>query len=429
MRDHTSDVRNAVIGLLVLLLLVEQSGANLSQNLLRLGLIQTWMRVKPAQPRVYALNDDIPDGWVVQTWGGATAIYRIVTEHVFMGQRAVSIQRTNTTGGVALAQDVSVPANSQLLLSIYSKGVGGAIQVLGDGDTLGWINIPAANAWSNYRLMFRVSSNVNTIRLLLRAGDLGVIYFDEAYLGVASDGRAESNLLGNSGFEEDGVSGDPLIWWSSDVAAPVNQNDLPRGIAYMNIGDMLNGNSSAIQWRARELGSNCSENPAMTGWLLARGEDFEQAGGVLAREQLYQLAIKLASNCPQPYAALAELYAQAQSCWRAAELYNQSARLSEGTPLSGYYSFQEGMLQYRCTGELEQAVIAFQKAEQSSGWEGAAWYYGVAPFFLGQVWEALGHPDEAADAYRRVVACGKCVEHRVTALARLQALTAQKEQP
>jgi tetratricopeptide (TPR) repeat protein len=416
-----SAVRNAMMGLLVLLLLLGQNGASLMQNLLRRDLIQTWMHVKPATSS-NVLNDDIPDSWSVQTWGGATAIYRIVTDQVFIGQRAVSLKRTNTTGGVALAQEVSVPANSQLLLSVYSKGVGGAIQVLGGENTLGWMDIPATDTWQIYRLTFQVPSNANTVRLLLRAVDLGVIYFDEAYLGIASDGIAAANLLGNSGFEEDGVSGDPLIWWSSEVAAPVKQNDLPRGITYMNIGDMLNGNSSVIQQRARELGGNCSESPAMTGWLLARGEDFEQAGGVFAREQLYQLAIKLAPNCPQPYAALADLYARAQSCWRAAELYNQAAHLSEGTPLSGYYSFQEGMLRQRCTGELEQAAIAFQKAEQSSGWEGAVWYYGAAPFFLGQVWEALGHPREAAEAYLRVLACEKCVEYRTAASDRLAIL-------
>ena len=418
-----SAVRNAVMGLLVLLLLLGNSGASFTQNLLRRDLIQTWMHVKPSKTRSNVLNDDIPDSWSVQTWGGATAIYRIVTDQVFAGQRAVSIQRTNIAGGVALAQDVTVPATSRLLLSVYSKGVGGAIQVLGGGDTLGWIDIHAADTWFNYRLTFQVPSNTNTVRLLLRAGDLGVIYFDEAYLGVASDGRAETSLLANPGFEEDGVSGDPLIWWSSEVAAPVKQNDLPRGIAYMNIGDMLNGNSLAIQQRARELGDNCSESPAMTGWLLARGEDFEQAGGVFAREQLYQLAIKLAPNCPQPYAALADLYARAQSCWRAAELYKQAAQLSEGIPqITGYYSFQEGLLRHRCTGELEQAAIAFQKAEQSSGWEGAVWYYGAASFFLGQVWEALERPREAVEAYRRVVACEKCVEHRTAASDRLAIL-------
>jgi hypothetical protein len=421
-RDDMIGIRNAVMGMLVLLLFLGQNEASLIQNLLRRDLIQTWMRIKPVQPRIDVLQDDIPDGWVVQTWGYATAIYRIVTDQFVAGQDAVSIQRTNTAGGVALAQDVTVPVTSQLLLSVYSKGVGGAIQVLGGGDTLGWLYIPAADMWRNYRLTFQVSSNVNTIRLLLRGGELGVIYFDEAYLGVVSNGREESNLLKNSGFEEDGLSGDPLIWWFSEVAAPIEQNDFPRGIAYMNIEDMLTGNSSAIQQRARELGGNCSESPAMTGWLLARGEDFERAGGVFAREQLYLVAIKLAPNCPQPYAALADLYARSQSCWRAAELYKQAAHLSEGTPPSGYYFFQEGLLRQRCTGELEQAAVAFKKAEQSSGWEGAVWYYGAAPYFLGQVWEALGHPREAVEAYRRVLTCEKCAEYHKAASDRLASL-------
>ena len=420
---YMSGVRNAVAGLLIILLLIGQNRARLLQNLFRIDLIHTWMDAKPSQPVINVLHDDIPDGWVVQTWGGATAIYRVVTDQVFSGQRAVSIQRTNTTGGVALAQDVSVTANSEFLISVYSKGVGGAIQVLGGGETLGWMDIPASNTWHNYRLTFQVPSNVNTIRLLLRAADFGVIYFDEAYLGIAMDGRVAENLLGNPGFEEDGVSSDPLTWWSSNVAAPVKQYALPRGIAYMNIRDMLNRNSSAIQQRAREQEGNCSESPAMTGWLLARGPDFEQASGVNAREQLYKLATQLAPDCPQPYAALANLYAGAQSCWRAAELYTQAAQLSEGIPqLTGYYFFQEGLLRHRCTGELDQAVTAFQKAEQSSGWEGGTWYYGAAPFFLGQIWESLGQPNKAAEAYRRVVDCEKCFEHRTAASARLAIL-------
>jgi tetratricopeptide (TPR) repeat protein len=418
-QDDMPGRRNALVGILVLLLFLGQNATGLTQNLFRSDLVRSWMRIKPAQPGSNALHDDIPDGWVVQTWGGATAIYKIVTDQVFAGQNAISIQRTNTAGGVALAQNIPVPASSQLLLSVYSRGAGGAIQVLAGSDTLGWMNIPAANAWRIYRLTFRVPSTVKTIRLLLRGGDLGTIYFDEAYLGIVSEGKEEPNLLLNSGFEKDGYSGDPLTWWFSEVAAPIRQNHFQRGIPYENIEDMLIGDSSAIQQRARELGDSCSETPAMTGWLLARGEDFEKAGGVFAREQLYKLAIELAPNCPQSYAALADLYMRVQSCWRAAGLYNKAALLSEDTPLSGYFSFQEGMLRQRCTGELELAVVAFQKAEKISGWEGAAWYYGAAPYFLGQVWEALGNQGAAIDAYQRVVACEKCVEYRKAASNRL----------
>jgi len=422
MHNEMYGVRNAIMGLLVIVLLLGQNGASLMQNLLRIDLIHTWMHIKPLTWSDM-LNDDIPDKWSVQSWGGATAIYRIVTGQVLSGQHAISIQRTNIIGGVALVQDVTVPATSQMLLSVHSKGVGGAIQVLGDGDTLGWIDIPATDPWCNYRLTFQVPSNVNTIRLLLRAGELGVIYFDEAYLGIASDGRAESNLLGNSGFEEDGVSGDPLIWWSSEVAAPVKQNDLPRGIAYMNIGDMLNGNIPAIQLRARELGINCSENPAMTGWLMARGEDFEQAGGVFSREQLYHLAIKLAPNCPQPYVALAKLYKEHLGFWRAAELYHQAAELSGDTIWRARYFFEEGLLHVRYTGEMAQAISALQKADEVQGWEPGYWYKGAAAFFLGQAFESSGRIEEARLAYQRAITCTGCGYHSVEARKRLEALS------
>jgi len=217
------------------------------------------------------------------------------------------------------------------------------------------------------------------------------------------------------------------LWWNNHInltpAKKIPQDNLLDNLSYQNIFDMLSGNFALIQERAEQLGSNCALAPEMTAWLLSKADDFEKVGGVAAREQIYQLAIQLAPSCPQPYAALARLYAQNNSNWVAAGLYKQAAYLAEDTLLSGRYSFEEGSLRLRYTGELDLATVAFQKAIEKSGWEASIWHQGAALFFLGQALELQGNLEESIAIYYRVLECNYCTYYHVDARNKIATLT------
>jgi tetratricopeptide (TPR) repeat protein len=204
---------------------------------------------------------------------------------------------------------------------------------------------------------------------------------------------------------------------------------LPPELSFTNTSDMLAGRYQSIETRAAQLDAECAEHPEMTSWLLASNEAFESVGGMAAQERLYHLAIRLAPNCPQPYAKLAKLYVSSFSMKRAADLYQKAAELSAGTIQAGAYAFEEGSIRLRQTGELNLAVDALQQAEQLSGWEGGSWYYGAASFFLGQALQASGRVEEAVSAYQRVLACSECLQHHAAASNAVIALLPQKPKP
>lgn len=405
------------------------------QNYLNLRLIKSWLSIQPMGLQSSgALRDDIPDHWNIQVWGGARAFYNTNAEIQYSGERALFIHRTNTLGGAALIQDVSIPPSTRMDFSVYAKGAEGAIQIwLGNQQTgewikdAGWLNIPPTDTWEKFTLSLDVPSNTNLARFWLRAVGNGITGFDNAFTGTEEDMVSGTNLIRNPGFEKDGYTGDPLMWWQNHInqvlATNIPKNTQTDHLSYQNIYDMLNGNFALIQERAKQLGSNCAQTPEMTSWLLSKADDFEKAGGVAAREQIYQLAIQLAPSCPQPYAALARLIAQNNSNWMAAELYKQAAYLAEDTLLSGRYSFEEGSLRLRYTGELDLASVAFQKAIEKNGWEASIWHQGAALFFLGQTLEQQGKLEESIAIYNRVLECSYCTYYHEDARNKIATLT------
>lgn len=403
------------------------------QNWLRVRIARAWMSVGLVEMEVDdALQDGIPDGWNVHWWGGARAIYRLECQEALAGDHAARVERTNDQGVASLVQDIAVSPDSHLFCTVYAKGAGGAVQFqfrtkeTGDREAYGWCDIAPSEDWQKYRLSVTVPPGKNEARLLLRSREL--TWFDEAYVGVESDGQLGPNLLRNPGFEQDGVSEDPLEWWQTHIIQPdalsIPEGRMPERLSYLNIIDMLAGRYDALRERSQQLGDRCASAPGMTSWLIARGDDFEREGGEAARERLYQLALELAPNCPEPYAALAGLYRSHHAFGRATELYHQATERSGETMLAGRYSFAEGFLHIRYTGDTERAIPALQQAEQLSGWEGGDWYWGAASLFLGQALEAEGRIEEAAAAYRRVIECEQCSYHHTAALNRLKALSA-----
>ena len=330
-----------------------------------------------------------------------------------------------------MTQDVVVKPGSALFFTIYLKGSQGAVQIWARSSNQqdwikhglgGYLQISSPNEWQEYTLSYQVPKDSKELRIVLTS--LGDMLFDQAYLGEETNGNLGQNLLLNPGFELDGQIIDNSTWWKEIKHPRINvsksMTSEKLGTSFDNITDMLQGRFQAIRDRSKELNQSCAFAPEMTGWLINLESSIKQEGGNAALEQLYTLAIDLAPNCPQPYAYLADLYASNSAFWPAAELYHKAADLAYRTILSGKYSFEEGVIRWKHTGELEQAIYAFQQAEKMSGWEPGGWYLGVASYDLGQVLEITGQYDEAEAAYQRVLDCKECFVHRDDASSRLK---------
>ena len=160
----------------------------------------------------------------------------------------------------------------------------------------------------------------------------------------------------------------------------------------------------------------------MTSWLTELGAELGKTGGIGTTEQVYQLAIELAPNCPQPYAKLANLYQSARAYWKAAEYYHQAYLRTNDAKLAARYCFREGLLQLRYVGDMVRTVYCFQLAEKVTGWEANQWEKGAASYYLGEALEAAGNIPGAIAAYKRVLNCEQCGWHHASALGRLKVL-------
>lgn len=407
-----------------------------SSNMAHAKIIKKWMEASYQGHKASALQDGIPDEWDVVWWGGAVPAYYLKQGEARAGNFAMEVQNASEQGAVALVQTIPVTPDARLICTVSVQGAGAALQFrfraleATEWMPQGWLDIAPGGDWQTYQLAVSTPFDAGEARLFLRTSKQS--RFDEVYVSVEKDGQMGLNLLKNPGFEQDGIVENPLAWWEEHVKrnkiAASPDLDPEERLSYLNITDMLAGRYGAIRERARQLDDRCVLAPDMTSWLIARGPEFEQTGGAAARERLYQLAIELAPNCPQPQAALAGLYESHQAFGRAAELYHRAAELSGDTAQAGRYYFDEGLLHVRYTGDWEQAVKALQQAERLSGWEGGGpWYRGVATLNLGIALEMLGRDSEARAAYQRVLDCASCSYHHSTARDRLYALGTSRD--
>ncbi len=431
---------NVVLFISIIPLIVSRSLSvhfrdKLIENLNYLRLMKVWVQLKPENiQKCDDLMEQIPDGWRIQTWGGATAIFRLNQEDPFDGKKSIFIHHTNKQGGAALIQEVPIPTTSQMIFSAYVRGTGGIVQIwFGNRKTCewiknaAWINIPPSKNWQSFSKNLIVPPNIDLARIWLRTSGNSIMEFDDVYLGTETNPDASINLIVNPGFETDGLTSNPILWWQNHIHSTTTaisfHQKYQKSLSYLNVLDMINGNIISIQERAKQIGTHCVLAPEMTSWLLSKSDQFEKIGGSAAREQIYRLAIQLAPNCPQPYAALAKLYTHSSAYWMAAELYKKASNLAENTPTSGRYSFEEGFLRLRYTGELDLAAIAFQKSIEHNGWEASSWHRGAALFYLGQTLELQGKPEEAKKAYQQILNCKDCIYYydyardRITSLA------------
>lgn len=407
-------------------------------NLNHLRILKSWASLDlDFRETSDSIQDGIPDDWLPYWWGGATEIYQIEENDAFSGNQAIKIIHTNDYGIVNLTQNIQVEPESDLVLSVHSKGTGGALIVwFRSNEDEEWVKqgfggynqIPDSVDWRENKLQITIPPRIREIKVLLQT--TGISTFDGAFLGYQDDSISNHNLLKNGGFEIDGINEEPLEWWNDHVNVPIISLDYfedPDVVkSYANIADMLQNRYGSILERADSIYPHCSLYPDMTNWLIELSPEISRNGGLAAEERLYQLAIKLMPDCPQPYAALAKLYESNRAYTASADLYHQAALLAAGSPIAGRYYFEEGFTHLNHTGNNEAAIAAFQTTESYSGWERGWWDYGLDSLFLGKAFEVLGYNPEAIEAYQRVIDCDECSQHHEEAADRLKALNNEK---
>lgn len=404
-------------------------------NWRHLTISRVWLNTSYRGESNDSLQDGVPDGWQYYAWGNATQILELNVDDVVAGNRALKIEHTNTNGGAGIIQVLPLKGNNTPeLFTIYAKGGEGVVHIwYRIGSANDWIkkggrlSIPPNDDWRQYRMAFVVPTDASDIAVLLQVQQ--ITEFDEAYLGSDNGTSIGKNLLINPGFEYDGESEDVLAWWDDNVLADnmsIQLMETTGTNAFSNVNNILNGNYAAIQQHTGFLGHPCALEPGEISWLVAKGPQFRDTGGSTAEEKVYQLAMRLAPNCPQPYAALAELYKGNFAFKRAADLYEQAANLSTGTVFEGKYSFEAGFLRLRNTGEMKEAIELLRRAEQTTGWEGGEWYQGAATYYLGIALQETGQIDQSRLAFQRVINCRKCYFHRSAARRALNELRIEK---
>jgi tetratricopeptide (TPR) repeat protein len=418
----------------VLLFLVTQSQA-LIDNLYLRYVDYKWNQVElSGLSKNDELQDGFPDRWLPRTWNSGRAVFRSESSEVHSGNYSVRVEKTSTRGVAGLSQTYVVPDGAVgVSLSVFAKGAGGAAQIRFIFEDQinpvngGWQAIPPQEVWQQYQVDKPLPDDVRQVEVLLRSN--GITYFDDAFFGFRLENGEMPNILENAGFEIDGIVQDPLIWWQEHAVLPDMRNVPDKALAgelpFLNILDMLNGRYENIHQRIALQSASCSTTPEMTSWLLDLAPEIGAEGGASAKEKLFQLAISLAPNCPQPYAQLGRLYEENGVYVSAAEQYRLAAELSGDTPLAGYYYFNEGLIHVRHTGNLEEAIFTLEKAETLEAWVTGIVFQGASAYHLGLAYKNAGLEEEAAKSFQRVIDCDFCVYYQEGAKAELAALESE----
>jgi len=397
------------------------------KNISRVEIHKLWQTVdiKIDIDKKSDLADDIPDGWSVHQWGGATGKYCLDISEKISGEKSLKIVHNNEIGKTGIIQNLELSPNKRYKTSVYTKGRGGAwlVKLRDNSETyLFWQNIPASEDWIINEGVFMIPSSIEKsigVAIVLH----GTGWFDNVFLGEISDiERTIINLLINPSFEKDGIEEESLDWWRKNITfnnKKFNKSRTIENLNFQNIVDTLNGNFSSIRKRSDENQNKKMNCPQMTGWLLYKGY---QAESNLVKEQIFKMAVSLIPYCPQPYAALGSLYEQNASFSKAADYYHIAASLSGETVYNGTYSFREGSLKLFYTGEVDEAILALKNADEYGLWQDTPWHKGIATLYLGQALEKVGQVKEAELAYQRVLDCASCKFHWESAYNALKIL-------
>ena len=129
-------------------------------------------------------------------------------ENVYEGQKSVKIICSNTDNFQTFSKYVTLEANTDYILTAWSKGTGNPTIRMMSGDwssQLANANLKGGTEWQETTVTFNSGSNTSAVFMLTNNpyGGNGAMYVDNVSLVKASDGTI--NLISDPGFEGDGT--------------------------------------------------------------------------------------------------------------------------------------------------------------------------------------------------------------------------------
>lgn len=391
-----------------------------------------WLSSAPVGSPDDRLEDGIPDMWQPALWGRARAAIGVDPVVSYNGSHSARIWKANDDDAAVLLQNLTfLPPRREIHCGVLHRGAAAFMRIQAVGISgQDYAALSSTSDWALSEIRFVSPGSGDPVALMLGVGTpSGPAWFDDVYCRDAS--QPAGNLLRNAGFEEDGVRESPLQWWTSARGATdTSATELERAYQLLstlssrspaaanrlNAIDLLLGRQERVAERMRRTPTGCLDqeygHPTV---LLGLGRKFQEAGGLAARERLLQLAMIVMAPCPQPYAALADLYRSVHAYERAAELYRAAAKRSHPGLQLGAYLFAEGTMHVLGTGDFGRAIEALSMAEQDAGWEATGWYQGAATMYLAEALTQVGRCEEARAAYRRVLDCRTCIQRHLEA--------------
>jgi hypothetical protein len=382
---------------------------------------QAWLDLAFIANSNASLQDGNPDNWYPNIFGGTgRAIHTIDSSVAHNGAQAAQIRITIPGDSVTYGQDFDLPEGVQIQCGVFSQGSDGFLRVRSSGTDLAYTKIPSGGNWRLTEVQFETPAGGGQAAFYAGTGPTGSIWLDDAYCNIA--GR-DTNLLQNGSFEADGITDDAREWWVSQI----NQNSIDgqavdsayqliakseqsshAKVNRLNVIDLLKGRPDLVAERMQSVSTGCLGNDGDPGPLLGLKHKTMEDTGPVTFELLTKLAISLMSECPQPYAELADLYQSVYGYERASQLYSIAVAKSQPGPQRGRYAFLGGRLDTTWLGNTERAIHALTIAEQEPGWETAPWYHGAATMEIGRALEQAHKCEKARAAYQKVLRCSEC---------------------
>lgn len=379
------------------------------------------------------LRDGIPDGWLLNNWGGSRQIQSLDYGEKHGGRSSARIEKTNGAGAASFHQVVEIEGGGQHLLRGYARGSGGNLtlkyidergEYLSEGAADVYIPIPAGADWEKFERGIVPPIEAAKAHLWLVVSGAGhVTWFDDLFLGEESgSGQSLDNRLLNAGFEEDGRELRSLADFSRMDGEKVDldasqaerlqrsekffQKALewnPQNVwAYQGLSRVFFARreySLCIE-TLRRMQKICERPGASVRWLVAQGKKDLFYGKLVSAEKSFKLAIALSPDYGGSYEALGELYAQRRGVLKAITAYHRALEL--GVERAGQVYFKLGRIYLSQTGEMDKATVALQRAVERL-WEMSTWEKVAAYYDLGLALKIQQRFPEAEEAFQKVL--------------------------
>ena len=170
--------------------------------------------------------------WTTSTAGGATGTHSYASDYRRQGSKAAKMNRTNTSGTMAISQTVSVTYGERYTLSCWARTDSSAVNVraqVASGYTWSGLKQTSVGEWSRISVSFTAYDSTATVSFQALDG-VGNAWFDCAQL-EPGDVANRYNMLENGSFER--VSGSAPLNWTAK-----SENNASTEIVYAS-GDSL----------------------------------------------------------------------------------------------------------------------------------------------------------------------------------------------